>query len=301
MKHCTLVTSALCLALSLPSSAEDTFEFSFAGKAGLEYDSKLSIQEIDRTSSASDTARRLDARFAGRINFSEDSRLKASYGLNSKNYREQDSFDQQLRSLSLDASHDFSAFTLGTLYHHNAAKLDSADFLELDQKSLYAGRLFGDQVYLRGAVNRKSKVFADNPARNADVRGYDADVFIFFNQARSFVSFGWTGEQDDARVDSFDYASNGLRARYSNKFRAFNADNQLELGLRFEEKDYDEVDLLLGTERRDLRRSFELSWSVGLNSVLTLQSKVQHGRHDSTLASADYNETTASLILEADF
>lgn len=298
---CSTVMIALqCLCFSSAGLADKT-EFDAEFKAGLEQDSNVNIRELDRSAGASDTARLLNARFGAAYKPNDQLSFKASYSYASKAYREYDDFDQTVHTLSADANYDFNFVTIGGMVHKAEADLASDPFLSLNQRSLYAGRLFDDRVYLRTAFNWKEKTFDNSPGRDANADGMDVDLFVFFNSASSFVSLGLIVEDENARSAVFDNEALGFRARLSNKFVLFGKDNQMQLGFRSMRRDYSEFDLLIGDRRHDLRRSSEASWEIAFTPFLSAIGKLEYGNHDSNLASADYSETQSSITLVAKF
>lgn len=296
----TVVIALQCICLSAASLA-DTTEFDAEFKAGLEQDSNVNVRELDRSAGAADTARLLNAKLGGVYKPSDQLSFKASYSYASKAYREYDEFNQTVHTLSADANYDFGFATIGGMVHRADADLASDPFLNLSQRSLYAGKLFDNRVYLRMAVNRKEKTFDNNPGRDANASGMDADLFVFFNGASSFVSLGLIVEDEDARSAVFNNEALGFRARLSNKFVFLGKDNQLQLGFRSMRRDYSEFNLLIGDRRYDLRRSSEATWEMAFTPFLSAIGKLEYGNHSSNLASADYTETQSSITLVATF
>ncbi|MEX1034263.1 MAG: hypothetical protein WDZ30_12940 [Cellvibrionaceae bacterium] len=295
-----LLIGSSCVSICSTALA-DTFGADFKAKGGLEYDSNLNVTELDRVTEASDTARVLDARLSGDFEPTDKLSFKASYGYSEKDYRDHDGFDQIIQTLSGDASYDFSLLTLGTSYHLADAELGSDPFLELTQRSLYAGKLVDGNIYLRAAANRKQKTFDNNPNRNAEADGVDADLFVFFNGANRFISFGLIREDEDARADVFDHKAYGFRGRFSNRFVLLGKDSRVQLAWRHMRRDYANVDPQIGDRRQDIRRTAEASWQLDLTSFLSAIGKLEYGNHESNLASADYDEALASIMLQATF
>ncbi|QIL90875.1 hypothetical protein GNX18_14670 [Microbulbifer sp. SH-1] len=303
------------------ATAETKTDFSFEAGAGMEHDSNLSIQELDRTQDSGDSAFLLHADARGKVDLNEALTIKAGYRHQWKNYQTFADFDQRTGTWSLDASYDFSALTLGASLYRANATLDDSPLLTLTLGSVYAGRLIGERVYLRGAFGQRDKDFSGNPLRDALADVVDSDMFVFFAGARSFISLGASWENEDAVSDSLDYRGRSLRARLSHKFTLVDFDNTLQLGWRFDRRNYasefSAVDTPLDTsllpgqddalppapsdKRRDFRRTLEASWELAMTPSLSLTGKVSRGNHSSPVAGADYEETLASLMLSASF
>jgi len=290
-----------CCAIATTAAAADKADINFEASAGLEYDDNLTVQELDRVANAADTATLLNAGVKGRLNPTDKLTLKGGYRQARKSYREFNEFDQTVGTLSLEASYDFSLLTLGSSYHRASADLANEPFLELEQRSLYAGKLLNDRFYLRAAFNQRDKTFSDNPARDAAADGMDTDFFVFFNGAASFISLGLTVEDEDANSNLFDYRGLGFRGRYSNQFSLWGKDNTFQLAWRRTERDYSAFNPAIDGRRNDVRSTLETRWEIELSAAIAAVGKVEYGNYDSDLASADYSETLASLMLEASF
>ncbi|WP_308364956.1 MULTISPECIES: hypothetical protein [unclassified Microbulbifer] len=290
-----------CCALATTAAADDKADINFEASAGLEYDNNLTVQELDRVANVADTATLLNARVEGRFNPTKKLTLKGGYRHTRKAYREFDKFDQTVGNLSFEASYDFSLLTLGSSYHRANADLAGEPFLELEQRSLYAGKLLNDRFYLRAALNQRDKTFSDNPARDAAADGVDTDLFVFFNEAASFFSLGLSFEDEDADSNLFDYRGFGFRGRYSNRFSLWGRDNTFQLAWRRTERDYSAFNPAIDGPRNDVRSTLETRWEIELSPAISAVGKVEYGNHDSDLESADYSETLASLVLKASF
>jgi hypothetical protein len=288
------------LAFTGLSHAEDA-NVDFAVDTGFEHDSNVNVQELDTVAEASDVARLLNARLNGRWQATDKLTLKAGFSHAGKDYRQFKDFSQTVNTLSGDIAYDFYGTDVGTSIYQAKADLASDPFLELNQRSLYAGKLFNQRIYVRAAYNWREKSFVDAIGRNADSTGADADVFFFFNNANSFLSVGLSQEQENARSSLFDNDAFGFRGRLSNKFVLWGKNSQIQLGMRALNRDYTTIDPGLDARRQDTRKVVDARWELSLNSVLSTIATIERGNYQSTLDSADYDETVAAIQLKASF
>ena len=303
--------------------------FNFNAQAGTAYDSTLTVVELDQTSNKGDWARIFNGRIGGELHPTERITLKGSYSISSRNYREYSEFDQDLNIVSLDASVDLAGMTWGVSRHFAHAKLASEPLLDLTKDSLYAAKLFNRGIYIRSAFIKSDKSFENNSERNADGTELAADVYYFFNNARSFWSFGVSREAEQASSPAFDNNALKLRARYSHTGEIGDHKSQIQLAWRYQNRDYDNEESLPGNEtgyheslpgtgnevspygnstrefranaRHDRSHVLEASWALGLVEWLTLETKVEYANYSSNLDAADYRETGVSALLSADF
>ncbi|MDQ2076398.1 hypothetical protein [Marinimicrobium sp. ABcell2] len=297
-------------------------DFNVKLQAGSAYASTLTVASLDQTSSQSDWANVLYGRVGGELYPTERITLKGSYSMSSRKYHEYSDFNQDLRIGYLDAALDLGGITWGVSRHVAHAKLASEPLLELTKNSLYAARLFSGGVYIRGAYTDTHKSFENNRERNADGDELAADVYYFFNNTRTFWSIGVSREVEQANSPAFDNNALKLRARYSHTGELAGRKSQIQLGWRYQNRDYDNEESLPITEvgnggvlpgtgnpvspagtgtRHDRSHVVEAVWALSFVEWLTLETKVEHGKYNSNLDAADYRESGVSALLTVEF
>lgn len=270
-------------------------------ETGTEYDSNLSIIELDRSSSENDWALLANARVNSQWQATKKLKLKGGLGYNSKTYQDYSAYDLAIKQAFIDAGYDFEALTLGISYHHADASLDSRDFLTLQQRSLYVSRLFNQRTFLRAAINEQDKDFPTSGLRNADNRGLAGDAFFFYNQGKTFFTVGVSSEEENAVAREFDYDGINLRASINHQFLLWNKKNRLQFSLRHDERDYSGITPAIEARRKDKRNIITTEWQVETNRWLTIAAKLERGNYDSNLHAANYSETLGSVMLKASF
>lgn len=289
--------AGLC-AFSLSAYAEqNTTRVDFELEAGLEHDSSLTVEELDRTSEESDTALLTRAKLDGQWKPSSPLTLKAGYNYYGRDFQDNDSFDMVLQQVYLDGSYDAGPLTLGASHYVADAELDGRDFLSFNLTSFYMSKLIDRHFFLRLASDVKDKSFDDKPQRNADGQTVAVDLYYFFNEAKSYLSFGLNSEREDSRSEELDYHGAGFKTKLSNKFQAFGKDSKLSLAYQYQNRDYDNVDPLIGEKREDKRQRAELAWELWFSDQLALISTLVRGNYTSNLDSADYLESQVSVAL----
>ena len=266
-------------------------------EAGLEYDSTLSVEELDRSTDQSDTARLLKGKLEGQWGATEALTLRGGYSYLGKSYHDNGDFDFDIHQFFGDAAYDLGAFTVGASHHFATAALDGDDLLDLHQSSLYVSRLFDERLFLRLAGNFRDKAFDGRPERDADGAGVDGDVYLFFNEAKSFVSVGISADREDAEGPQFDYEGIGVKAKAHNKFRFLGKPSEVALSYRYTDRDYDSITPEIGAKRNDRRQTTRLEWEVEMVPHLDVVSALEYGDYDSNLDSSNYSESLASVGL----
>jgi len=283
--------------------AQDDAPLTFSGtlSAGAEYNSNVSVAELESASGQSDVAAIVDAGLDADWQVSDQLNINGGYSFSSQRYQDFDAFDLDMHMLFGDISYDFEAFTVGTSHYFADADLGGNEFLQLNQTSIYAGKLLSEQWYLRGAFNIVDKSFTGFEARDADTEGVSLDAFWFFNQGRSSLTFGYAYDDESTRDPAFAYQADTVRVRYSNAFSLFGKDSEVELGLRNQLRDYQANTPSIGAPRDDSQLFVDASLKMAVLPRLAVVGKIERGDFDSRLASANYSEERASLSLEYDF
>lgn len=284
-------------------------------ETGAEYDSNLNVDELDQSSGKSDQALLLGAGAEASGQPLDNLTLTGTYDFSSRNYETNESFDQDIHLASVDLSYDIDSVTLGASHHYSYATLDSESFLDYNRTSVYLGKLIDDDTYVRASLLNKRKSFADNDARDARAQGINLESYFFLNQGSTLFVIGLEGEDENANSEAFDYQMLAGRTRLRHRFDVSGHENTLQLGLRYEAREYDEEissseDPLVpvvgsGSTSSDTRSdriaSVDLSYAVALTDWLTTKAKLERIDNRSTLDSADYDKNIASLSLRAEF
>ncbi len=291
----TLAAALLSSGLAHADKADTTFNAEL--EAGLEYDSNLSVEELDRISTQSDTAYLLKGKANGQWGATDKLTVKGGYSYAGKTYQDYGKFDLAIHQLFADAAYDVGQFTVGASHYYALARLDNSDFLDLNLTSVYASTLINKQIFVRAAGNVQNKHFDGRSNRNAENLGLDGDVYYFFNQGKTFVSVGVSIDEEDANGAEFDYSGIGFKSKVQNKFDLMGKESKLALSYRYVDRDYDHPTPAIGEARNDTRHTTRLSWEVALQPYLDVVSALEYGDYDSNLSSVNYSETVGSVTL----
>lgn len=282
---------------SVAATPSATFEL----EAGAEYDSNLSVIDLDKNTSAGDWAAITNARLHSQWLALDKVKLKGGISYASKTYQDYSAFDLVIKNAFFDTGYNLKPMTLGFSYHYADAELDTKDFLTLQQRSLYVSHLVKQPLFLRTALNDQDKEFPVSRQRNANNRNITGDMFLFFNQGKTLLTAGLTVEKETAAAQEFNYDGTGFRSSFSHQFSLLDKKSQLQLTWRYDQRNYSAVTPAIEAKRSDERSISALKWQLEANSWLSLVAKVEHGNYDSNLAAADYSETTSLLMLKASF
>jgi hypothetical protein len=296
-----LTTSSLALA-----ATQSTFKLNGEVGGGLIFNSALSVDELDEVSSQSDNGYEFNAAVKGKWQLTDKATLSSSYAYNQKIYTEYSQFDLALHQLNIDGSYKFNSSEIGVRVDGASASLAGNTFLNYQQVSLYLGHFVQPETYLRSSVKTKNKSFAELSDRDASGLGASFDIFHFINGANTMLMLGLSAEREDAQDNQFAYSGVGIHTKITHKFNVFGFNSKVGVGLRFQRKDYQTVEVETlpaeGIIQRDENRQvIEANWDLHLLDNLSVMTELEHGDFKSQLKSQTYQQTIASIGLKYTF
>ena len=299
-----LTTAAMCslpFALAGAASAQEKPDlregpnpFSVELSAGVEFDSNVSVLDVDNNTGADDFAAVFDGEIEYATDLGENSSFAVGYSFSQSLYETFDAFNLQSHLATVDASHDFGAFELGGAYRFAHTRLGGSSFLTMNQFSPSVSRFFGDTVYVRGEYTYTDRNFAGRTDRDGDNHAGSGDVYFFANGAKTYLAFGYRRESEDTVDPQFDYKSDTFRARFSQRFALGSRDARLRLGYRYQTLDYSAITPSISAIRADKRHRFNAELEIPLSKAAFLRLNAEYGDYKSNLPSADYKQTVGS-------
>jgi len=285
------VTCALALyGCIAPAWGAGTTHFSAEVGLGGEYDSNVSINELDASSGRGDYALTADAQLKVDYDFTPYTDVSATYNFSHTAYQEFDRLDRQTHLLGLDFAHSFKPVTSGvTLYYINA-QLDGNDFLEYYRASPYVSGFMAKKWFVRGAYVYSDKSIDQNPGRDADSHAGEFDLYYFRRGLRSYFNAGYKYKNEDAVDAPYDYVSNTFKLRYIHRAQWWDKVVKFELSWRFENRDYSSITPSIGEKRGDKRHR----WALDMEYPVFKQGAIElfggYSDYSSNYPSADYDQ-----------
>jgi hypothetical protein len=301
---CVVALTTSSLALAAPQSS---FKVNGEVGAGLISNSALSVDELDDVSSQSDSGYEFNGVVKGKWHVTDKTKLSSSYAYNKKSYNEFSQYDLALHQLNIDGSYKFNSSEIGVRVDGASASVAGKTFLNYQQVSLYFGYFVQPETYVRTSVKLKNKSFAELSDRDASGFGATLDVFHFMNGANTMLMLGLSAEKEEGQDSQFDYLGLGIHTKITHKFSLFGLDSKVGFGLRFQNKDYQSVEVETFPAGQDIgnrdenRQVIEASWDLHLLDNLSVMTELQHGDFKSQLESQTYQQTIARVGLKYTF
>lgn len=293
------VLASSVIVVSFLSSAQASSAVDVTLAAGLHYDDKVTVEELDRVEDVGDGAVVLDLDVDYERNFDQGTDLRVGYSLAQRSYFEETDFDLQIHNLSFGLKQNFEEFDLGLETYYVHARLDNDELLSFSHLSPYFTTFLTRRLYLRGSYFYRDKTFPDNPDRDGDVHAADADLYFFIDSIRNYVVVGMRFENEDTRDPAFDFRGRQFDIRYSRRFDLYgDRPVRLRLDYRFENRDYRSITPSIGEIRDDQRQRWRARLDLPINSDLTALLSYQYRDHESNLAGADFTDNRIEAQLE---
>lgn len=298
--HSTKIATVLAaLALTPPVLAQDSEEkkgmpsptFSAEIAVGAEYDSNVSVEEVDATSGESDHAIIVDLEVGMDQQLNERTDLSLSYDFSNSKYNEFSQVDRQTHILGADLAYDAGDLNTGISTYYINARLDGDGFLELWRVSPSVSGFISKRWFARGAYVFSDKSLDERPGRDANTHAGEADLYFFRTGLRSYFNLGYQYKDEDAEAARYDYQSHNIKLRYIHRLEVFSRLAKVELSWRYEDRNYRSETPSIGEDRDDNRNRWKVDLEYPINDQATVQLYGGYADYESNLPVADYYQT----------
>ncbi|MBT8100136.1 MAG: DUF560 domain-containing protein [Gammaproteobacteria bacterium] len=299
----TFIAMLLAGILIAPAShaADDRFDVEIDASAGMLSDSNVGIADLDTNSGESDTATRLTAGISGKLKISGPLTVRAGFDVDDTAYLNASQFDLGMQHLFAEMTFNRKGFAAAVTADNFDASLDGEGYLEVSQISPSLSQLFGNKLFVRGALTQGTKIYAGLVERNADNESLRLDTYLLFNGMNHYLAFGVQSGSEDARDDVYDYDAVQFNVSYGRSISLSKMTLKLRAKLRSEQRDYTYVPEDGGESREDDRLRLSLSATVPLSKYFELDASAEKIETASSFDAANLDKTVYSVKLSASF
>jgi hypothetical protein len=285
-----------------PKSADEKRSpFSAELAAGAEYDSNVSVSDLDNNTGADDVAAVIDADFEFSPDVGEKTEFDLGYSFSQSLYAEFDAFNLQSHLATADFSREVGGFDIGGAYRFSHARLGGDPFLTMHQIAPYVSRFIGDRVFLRAEYAYTDRNFIGRTDRDGRSHAGSGDIYVFLRGSKTYVSAGYKYENEDTTDPQFAFTGHNFRARISHKVPLGRRFAQLKLGYRFEDRGYDAITPSIAAVRADTRHRIQAEVEIPIGDTFFARFEFEHADYQSNLPSADFRQNVGSAKLGARF
>jgi hypothetical protein len=268
-------------------------QFSAEVGIGGEYDSNVTVDEVDLASGRSDYALILDAGVEASKALSQKFDISGTYDVSQTLYDEFSSVDRQTHILGTDMTMDFDVVEPGIAFFYIHSLLDNDKFLDLYRVAPSVSGFLARKWFARGAYVYFSKSINNQPERDASANAGEADVYYFLHGLRNYFNLGYRYRVEDANSDQYSYASNAVKLRYIQRIELFSRMAKFELSWRYEDRSYTSETLSIGEDRDDRRQFWRADVEIPVSGSSALQFYAGYSDYGSNYPPADYTQKVA--------
>ncbi|RLA46675.1 MAG: hypothetical protein DRR04_04540 [Gammaproteobacteria bacterium] len=264
----------------------------YSAEVGLggEYDSNVSVEEVDRATNQGDYAMTMDVGLEAQKELSRTIKVAATYDFSQVLYKEFSRVDRQTHILGTDLALDLDRVDTGISFYYINSRLDNDKFLELYRVSPSVSGFLAKKWFARGAYVYSNKSIENRPGRDANTNAGEVDLYYFHRGLRSYFNLGYRYKDEDADANRLDYTSNSLKLRYIHRFEIFSRIAKLELAWRYEDRNYSTITPSIGEDRDDQRHRWRADFEMPIIGRSAVQVYYGYANYDSNYPSADYTQ-----------
>ncbi|MFT7289345.1 MAG: hypothetical protein ACI87W_003475 [Halieaceae bacterium] len=265
---------------------------------GYQYDTNVSVDEVDISSGESDYAWITDFELGFKRALSEKTELSLNYDISQSSYEQFSRVDRQTQIIGADINRDINSSNVGVSTYYIDSKLDGEGFLEYLRVSPYVSGFLAKKWFARGAYVYSERSIDERPQRDAQTHTGEADLYFFHRGLRSYVNLGYRYRGEDAAAAELDFSAHSLKLRYIRRVELWGKRAKTELSLRYEIRDYRNTEPTIGEPREDDRLRWKLDFELPLSKRLTWQCYYSSGDYVSNLPRADFTQTIVGTRLQ---
>ncbi len=294
-----LLISFLLVLQSAVSSADAVISGAVA--VGYEHDSNVAVEELDRSSGLGDSGLVSSFELDLDTDISETVNLVSSYSYSRIDYDTFDLLNRETHTFGLNLNIDFGSVNSATSYFYIQARLDGKDFLNYQRLSPALSGFISKRWFLRGAYVYAEKDVSSRPGRNATNNGAELDAYFFWQGLRRYINAGYQFRAENSEAARFDYHARQAKLRFVQRITLLERLSTLELGIRYEDRDYKEATPSIAKRRRDNRFRFKIEFEVPLTKSISWTAYSGYSDYQSNLPTADYEQTLIGTRIEWTF
>ena len=258
---------------------------------GAEYDSNVSVQEVDATSNQGDYAMTLDAGLAVKKQLSKTVKAALTYDFSQSIYDKFSQVDRQTNIFGADLGVDLGKVDPGLSVYYINSRLDGSKFLDLTRISPSVSGFLSQKWFGRGAYVYSDKTIHNRKGRNATTNAGELDAYYFLRGLRQYFNFGYRYRHENAKADQYDYQSNSAKLRFIQRFELFSRLAKLELALRYEDRQYSSDTPSIGEKRHDKRNRLRMDFEIPVFGAGAIQFFAGYADYESNYDPAAYDQT----------
>lgn len=280
-------------AIATGSSAIAADRFSFEGSLGAEYDSRITVEELDLQRSEGDVAAVFDAAFRYRPVETKRGELTFGYDFGQRSYLQLGDFDRQSHRFSADGKLDVGRARIGANYAFTHLRLGGNSFLNMHMVRPSIRIPLAKRTSATPYYRYLRKNFTRSEGRDADAHALGTTV-IHRLGGRALLIAGARYDRENAVNPELDFDGFELNGAVQWPLNLASTPGRVRMGYSYRKRDYDNVTASIGERRRENRSVFSALAEVPVMERTSFRTGLRYTIRDSNFPITDYNELRAS-------
>lgn len=277
-----------------------TFDAELAALFG--NNSNVVVEEIDLTTTTTDTFFTTRAKANADYAFSKQHSASVSISYNDKQYSAADSFNLQTNFFSAGYKFKHEAYTINLDYRRASAKLGGNDFLVLTQVSPALSFFVNKQNFVRISYTRIDKELVNNPIRNAKSDEYGLGYYFFWKGLNDYFISSVKFRQEHTLEPIFNFSSYQVRFAYKKRYSAMGYNVRLTVDAKYRQRDYNEtLNPAINEFRTDKRSAFGIVNEAEVLDDFFWNLELSYVTNNTNLANAAFSETVLTSGIKYQF
>ncbi len=301
MKASSAVCAALAIAAgSMPSAAAAVDPFSLESFAGLEYDGRIRVDELDLDQRDGDFVALVETKLRASPTGTTEDSLILGYDFSQRSHFEYPDLNRQSHRFVADGRTQIGGAEVGVAYDFLHFRLGGDALLNLQGIEPKISVPVAERTTLSASYRYQRWNFLDVDARDSknSLVAVGA-VHRFTPETQLTVRVRY--ERDNAREPRFDFHGFQLSAALQVPVRLFERQSSARLEYEYRERDYDNITPSVGARRREERSVLTATIEVPLSKRLGARSSTRLTNRNSNFPASNYEEVRASVGLVARF
>ena len=295
----TLIFAAIT-AVSVPAVATVTYKGEL--QAGAQYDSNVTVTELDRASNQSDYAGYLKGKLSA--DWQATDALSFNAGMNHQRTQYQDAtdFNLAITTWNVGAGLKTRVGKWGVHSYLADAALDGNDFMRYQQSGVSWQNSITAKTYLHISADYLQKRFDTVPERDANGGQLSTQWFYMPDMEGQMINVGYTYQYEDADIDRLDFTGHAGQLSWTYPTQWWGTPTSLKAQYQFAYRDYREAEAFLSvTQRTDRQHTLGVSASYQFSKYVAFDIGAKYADYQSNLSIADYQENQANVGVTAKF
>lgn len=261
---------------------------------GGEYDTNVTIDELDTSIRQGDYALTLDGKVGLRKYFTADTDMRLNYDFSQDMFQEFSRLNRQTHILGANLGVKMQPVDTGLSFFYVNSLLDGKGFLELYRVSPSLSGFINRKVFGRTAYVFADKSIEDRSERDAQTHTGELDLYYFARGLRSYFNVGYRFKTEHANLERLNYKAHAAKLRYIRRIDFNDKVLKLEMAYRYEERDYSGITPGIGSgegaERADQRHRWQVDLEYPLSNDSALQVYAGYSDYKSSFPISDYEQ-----------